>query len=329
MKDQFRTKLKVDRKKIDFTHRDVILTIGSCFSSHIGDRLGSLLYPTMVNPFGVLYNPISLENVLLYGVGDRQFSAEALTSSQGIWYSWEHHGQYSSTDRGELMEIISKGIERLKNHLSVTSVCIITLGSAWVYELLESGKIVANCHKHPSNLFEKRLLSIVEIEESISRMIQALRLVNCKIKIIFTLSPVRHLKDGFVENQLSKSSLLLGLHRSIQGQKDCNYFPSYEIMMDDLRDYRFYERDMIHPNEVAVNYIWEQFTHAFMSDREHQINQKITGFRLAAAHRPFHPYSAEHQKFLSIQLEQLADFEKLHPGINVKELESLFEQQLA
>jgi len=328
MNNQFRTKIPSSLKDALITHDSVVLSIGSCFSSNIGRRLSDLLYDVNINPFGVLYHPSTIERTILYGLGVKKFTEEQLTLSQDIWYSWDHHGQYSNEDKGVLLSQISESIKALNVHLSKTTVCLITLGSAWGYEWVETGYLVANCHKHPGTKFQKRLISPVHIEASLQNIVRQLKAVNENMTVIFTVSPVRHIKDGFVENQLSKSSLILAVHKCISSHSNCWYFPAYEIMMDDLRDYRFYDRDMLHPNETAIGYIWGLFEEAYMSGAQRATNQEIVEFRSAALHKPFHPHSQAHQQFVRAQVDRLSMFGERHSEIDIQSLMDLFRSQL-
>ena len=192
---------------------------------------------------------------------------------------------------------------------------IITLGSSWVYRFLESGKIVANCHKVPQHKFKKELLPITEINKSLSSIISLIRKVNPDINFIFTVSPVRHLKDGFIENQQSKSHLISALHQIIKKQENTFYFPSYEIMMDELRDYRFYKEDMIHPNQIALNYIWEKFYKNWLSDEAIDLKKQVIKIQRGLEHKPFNTDSNEYREFLSSLQKKIEALKKKYPHI--------------
>ena len=249
-------------------HQRGIVMMGSCFSDNIGNRLQSACFNVEVNPFGTLYNPASIANGLKDIMHQRVFVQDDLFQFVGDnrWHSFSHHSSYSSVDSKIMLKNINEQISQSHRMLQQASTLIVTFGTAWVYQLIETQQVVANCHKLPSNKFNRRLMSVNEIVEQWNGIIEQLRAQNEEIKIIFTVSPIRHLRDGAHENQVSKSTLHLAIDTLVKSNEDVIYFPAYEIMNDDLRDYRFYTSDMTHPSDEAVDYIYEIFVQSFFDE---------------------------------------------------------------
>jgi len=267
---QFRTELAVkpSTSKMDYTSK--ILMIGSCFAENIGEKLTYYQFPSMINPMGILFQPTALEKWIERVVYLKNYQeTDFFKTYENIWQCYDLHSKNGNESLDKALYLANQKLHKTHDFLLNTTHICITFGTAWVYELKESKHLVANCHKMPASLFEKKLLGVEEIQTSISKMIQLIHQINPKASIVFTISPVRHLKDGFVENQLSKSRLFVAINHLLQvtplGAEGA-YFPSYEIMMDDLRDYRFYGADMIHPNQVAIDYIWEKFCEVYFSE---------------------------------------------------------------
>jgi hypothetical protein len=222
----------------------------------------------------------------------------------------------SSSSKEEALNQLNQASALINTALKSNTHIIITLGTSWIYRFSESGKIVTNCHKVPQHKFKKELLSIVEINKSLSSIISLIRKVNPDINFIFTVSPIRHLKDGFIENQQSKSHLISALHQIIKKQENTFYFPSYEIMMDELRDYRFYKEDMIHPNQIAINYIWEKFYENWLSDEAIDLKKQVIKIQRGLEHKPFNPDSKKHQQFLFSLQEKIEILKKKYSHIS-------------
>jgi hypothetical protein len=233
--------------------------IGSCFTEHIGKKLNESGFETAINPFGILFNPVSIHRALQRIVSQAYYSEEELfLTHEKRYVSFDHHGRFSGPDLPGVLETINQSINSAYENLKNADVVIITLGSAWVYRLLSSGNVVANCHKVPAKEFAKSLLTSTEIMSALKGIKDCLKQINPNAKVIWTISPVKHLKDGVVENQISKASLIMAVHHLIEETEDY-YFPAYEIVTDELRDYRFFEKDLAHPNLLAVDYVWERF----------------------------------------------------------------------
>ena len=313
MDSAFRTILQPSKSPIDISHRDKVLCIGSCFAEHIGERLIYYKIPTCLNPFGIVYNPISIaESLELLLQADFIFSEknDQLIESPIGWNSFSHHGQFSHPQKKVVIEKINHALQETRDFLNNTTKLILTFGTANVFVYKKTGQIVANCHKVPQQEFAKRSLTIEEITTSITTILQKLKKAFPHLEIITTVSPVRHIKDGLVENQRSKATLVMALNHLVEQNDFVHYFPSYELLLDDLRDYRFYKKDMIHPTEVAVDYIWEFFTKTWFSQQTIELNQKIKKIRTAASHRPLQPDSPKHLEFVKTQLMLIKEMEE-------------------
>ncbi|MEP7094851.1 MAG: GSCFA domain-containing protein, partial [Flavobacterium sp.] len=249
---------------------------------------------------GIIFNPVSIERIIKRVAEEELFTEKDVFFHNERWHCFEVHSDLSNSDREELLETLNKAIEVTHKQLSDATHIIITYGTSWIYRNIESNEIVANCHKVPQKQFLKELLSVDTTQKSIQNTIDLIRTINPDVKFIFTVSPVRHIKDGFVENQLSKSHLFAALHATFDFQlSTSSYFPSYEIMMDELRDYRFYGEDMLHPNQIAIDYIWKLFSKNYISENSISIMQEVDEIQKSLRHRSFNPESDQHLKFLS------------------------------
>jgi len=267
---------------------------GSCFAENIGKKLTELKFSALVNPFGINYNPISIHKSLCV----KNASEIKSTAVEGIYFSCHLHSEMNSNSEVRFQATIKEAISKQNDFLNSESTMILSYGTAWVYEEKATGKIVTNCQKQPSKLFTKRLLSVAEVVDSWKRTKVYLDKNFPSKNYIFTISPVRHLKDGVRENQLSKSTLHLAVAEICTAEIGCHYFPAYELLQDDLRDYRFYKEDLLHPNETAIQYIWECFSQTYFAKGTQLKNQQIKKFNTSLQHRAFQPESAKHQQFL-------------------------------
>ncbi|RZV54352.1 MAG: GSCFA domain protein [Flavobacteriaceae bacterium] len=272
-------------------HHKSIFTLGSCFAEHMADRMKYFLFDIYSNPNGIIYNPISLANVLENVISDYRYQQHDLIKNEDVWYSWNHHHLIYHQSEGELLNQLNNKKASARKHLAKSHFLMITFGSAFAYQYNLSENIVANCHKIPGTSFTKIRLGIEEIVKRWQSLISDLTERNPKLQIIFTVSPVRHIKDGLIENQKSKSILLLATDQLVQKFECVHYFPAYEIMMDDLRDYRFYASDMIHPSQDAVDYIWNRFIDTYASDSCKSLMLEIDKLQRATAHRLHNPNS--------------------------------------
>jgi len=299
---------------IDYNSK--IILLGSCFSDNIGQKLSYHKFESILNPFGILFHPKAIESVIKNSLCKKIYTEKDVFFLNERWQSFEAHSKLSSSSKEEIIEQLNKASVSINKAVKNSTHFIITLGTSWVYRFNESGEIVANCHKVSQNKFKKELLSVAEINKSLSLIISLIKEINPSISFIFTVSPVRHLKDGVIENQQSKSHLISALHQIIPIHKNSFYFPSYEVMMDELRDYRFYKEDMIHPNQIAINYIWEKFYENWLSDEALELKKEVIKIQRGLEHKPFNPNSEGHQQFLSSLQEKIKTLKKKYSHIS-------------
>lgn len=311
------TKIKLPASNLNIVHEDGIALFGSCFSDNIGNKLLNAGFDTMINPFGIIYNPISIFKSIEQIFKNELARENDLILYKAIYHSLAHHGQFANVDKKELLQTINQQIKFANTKLIGAKFVIFTLGTSSVYTYTATNTIVANCHKLPQHFFEKRFLSIEEIKTSFNAIAPLLK----DKTILFTVSPVRHWRDGAIQNQRSKSILIESIHQLIAENKNCHYFPSYEIMMDELRDYRFYAADMLHPNEIAVNYIWEKFATSFFSEHTVSILNYIEKGRLLFNHRVMNNNSAENELFENKKEEFKTQFTTKYPAIKLDFIE--------
>jgi len=323
----FRTPVKcvLSADKIDYG--TPLLMLGSCFAESIGIRLQQMKFNITLNPFGIVYHPAPVAKNLKRIVAGNPYTTDELQQYNELWCSFDHHGRFSHPNASMCLEQINSELKQAYNQLVSAEWLFITFGTAWAYRLKNSRHVVANCHKFPASDFERIRFSVDEIYDVWAETITQLRQFNPKIKIVFTVSPIRHLRDGAHENQLSKSTLLLAVDRLNREVDNTGYFPAYEIVLDDLRDYRFYNEDMAHPNSVAIDYIWKRFCESYMTEKTLQTVKTVEDVVQAAAHRPIHRTS-EGRRFAAGYLEKIAEIKQQMPLIDfTKEIE-WFEKML-
>ncbi|MDI9257527.1 GSCFA domain-containing protein [Flavobacterium sedimenticola] len=313
----FSTKVPIAVYNFPLDYDARILLLGSCFTEHIGQKLDYFKFHTTTNPFGILFNPVSIEKVVDRAVNQRYFTETDIFFHNELWHCFEVHSELSHPDKDFFLHRLNQILEDLHLQIVTFSNVIITYGTAWVYRHNNSGNIVANCHKVPQKEFTKELLSPETIENAMQQTIASIQKVNPNCRFIFTVSPVRHLKDGFVENQWSKAHLIAAIHQGMNtpdnSTASMNYFPSYEIVMDELRDYRFYTEDMLHPNQTAIDYIWERFVHYCIKQACYPVMQEIDSIQKSLNHRPFHSDTQSHQKFLAAVRQKIAKLQSQFP----------------
>lgn len=285
---------KQSKNLIDYNSN--ILLLGSCFSENIGNKLEYFKFQSLQNPFGILFHPKAIQVLIENTVSQKVYSEEDVFFHNEQWHCFDAHSKLSNTSKEDLLNKLNSQIDLSFSKLKIASHIVVTLGTAWVYRDVETNNIVANCHKIPQRQFKKELLSVEDIVKSLKNILSLIRSVNYNTSVIFTVSPIRHTKNGFLENTLSKAHLISAIHQVIKNQSF--YFPSYEIMMDELRDYRFYKEDMIHPSQLAINYIWEKFKTVWISDESSKVMDKVDAIQKGLQHKPFNPNSKAHQKFL-------------------------------
>lgn len=303
-----RTELTVENQGFTLSHQSNILTAGSCFAEVIGNKLKDAKFPSLVNPFGTIFNPLSLFSLLQNSIDNQYLSQDYFIQQDDIWYNYDFHSELSAPTKNELWDQIRVQINESNRFLKKADLLIITLGTSYIYKLLPDNRAVANCHKKPSSYFSKNLLTSEEIVAAFSEVYPQLKKFNPDLKILLTVSPVRHIKDTITLNSVSKSILRVAVHHLTEKFKDVFYFPAYELMMDDLRDYRFYKDDLIHPTPMAENYIWEKFSECFFSEETRSILLEWNHIQKALNHKPFNPASAAHQKFLRDTINKLNKF---------------------
>lgn len=310
---EFRTKIQFSKSDISITHQDSILLLGSCFTENIGQLLQYYGFKALQNPHGILYNPISIFKSLEEIAQQKQYTMDDLIAHRQLYLSLQHHGKFSDYDANTVLSKINTAIHNAYTHWIGAEYIVFTIGTSFVYYHKERNTIAGNCHKIPATAFEKRLLSIEEIKQSY----QSIQSILKDKKVLFTVSPVRHWRDGAIENQRSKSILIESTHQIIAENTNCFYFPSYEIMMDELRDYRFYAEDMLHPNEIAVKYIWQQFADVFFDDTTKKINDRIEKGRLLFNHRLKHTNTDENAAFETKKIQFKNAFKQDFPMIDI------------
>lgn len=301
----FRTNMQLESSENKITHKSKLLFLGSCFTKNIGDKLVENKFSVDLNPFGVLYNPLSVMNALNILLEKNEFNKNDLYKYKDNWLSFYHDTSFSDSDSKKCLTKINSKLNDSFKFFEKLDYLVITWGTIWTYKFTESGKTVSNCHKIPANKFSRQKLELSQIISDYYELIIQLRNANPELKIIFTVSPVRHWKDGAEQNQLSKSTLLLAIHELIDKFENIEYFPSYEIMMDDLRDYRFYTEDMLHPNKVAIDYIWDKFSDRYFDNTTLLLIKEISKIVKAVNHRPYNEESDSHQKFIAKQLSEI------------------------
>ncbi len=289
------------------------MSLGSCFAVNMGEKFHYFKFQIVTNPFGIIFNPISIEKLMERAIKHIEFTENDIFFHNDLWHCFEIHSELSHPDKEEFLAKMNALIKLINQQIRQSTHFIITYGTAWVYRNKSSDAIVANCHKVPQNQFDKEILEIAIIEKSIQNTIALIQKVNPNCAFIFTVSPVRHIKDGFVENQRSKAHLISAIHNSQFTIH--SYFPSYEIMMDELRDYRFYADDMLHPSKVAINYIWESFLNHYIDKGCLTTMQEIDAIQKAMTHKPFNPNSSIHNKFLENLKTKIMNIQKTHPMI--------------
>lgn len=306
----FTTKIPITQNANPIDYNSKIVSFGSCFAENMGDKLLYYKFQTQVNPFGIIFNPFSIEKLIERVVLQRYFTKDDIFFFNERWHCYEVHSELSDTDVEVVLSKLNRILSDTQKQLQQATHIIITYGTSWVYRHIETNAIVANCHKVPQKQFSKELLSIDSIQKSIQNTVSLIATLNPKCNFIFTVSPVRHLKDGFVENQVSKAHLIAAIYATTNTkQQTLNYFPSYEIMMDELRDYRFYADDMIHPSPMAIDYIWERFAATQIDASAITTMELVQTIQKGLAHRPFNPNSKSHQKFEANLKEKIATLE--------------------
>ncbi len=305
--DSFRTVLAVKPATYNISINDPLLTVGSCFADNLGQLLAQYKFQAMVNPFGTQYNPVSIHKVLGYAIHGAQPLPHTYGELNGTHFNYEFHSCFSSLQRELLEKNIQQALVKAHTFIASAKVLVITYGTAWIYERNDHDEVVSNCHKMPAALFTKSLLTQKKILASFDQLYKLLKSINPSVQIILTISPVRHLKDTLELNAVGKSVLRVACHTISTAYPQVDYFPAYEIVMDDLRDYRFYHEDLLHPSPSAIGYIWKLFSSRYFSEHTQKFVQQWGDIQKALEHRPFLPASSAHQQFLKGLLAQLEE----------------------
>jgi len=323
---EFRRELQVRPFREQISIRQKLMLVGSCFTDKLGDRLAQHRFHTLQNPNGILFNPASIARAVSSYISGKPYGMEDIFLADEHWTSWDHHSRFSHQDPHALLGMINQAIREAHLFLKEADWLILTLGSAWVYQL-DDGRVVANCHKVPADRFRKTLMPVEEVLSSLDNLIHRLSLFNPGLRIMFTISPVRHLRDGFVENNRSKAVLIQAVHHLVHKFSRLFYFPAYELVIDDLRDYRFYAEDMAHPNYLATDYVWHKFTEACIDGPSQLFMKEISAVNAALAHKPFFPDSMAHRNFRWKMYEKVFALKAAYPFMDLeKDLETFRDQ---
>lgn len=305
---QFKTTIDIPHALFEISHAQNGMSVGSCFSTNIGNRLHNAKFPILINPLGTIYNPVSIANTIDLLLGTKPFDEQHVFFANGVWQSYYLHTSFSSISKDEVLQKFQAVKAEFQSKFKSLDYVILTLGTSWVYELKDTHQIVNNCHKTPASQFNRRRLSVAECASVLKDAIENLRKSNPNLQVIFTISPIRHWKDGAHENQVSKSTLFLAIEELQNSLQNISYFPAYELLMDDLRDYRFYADDMLHPSDLAIEYIWEKFSETYFSKETKDLIKRIDSIQKALEHKPFNAESEEYKLFLkktNLEIETL------------------------
>lgn len=320
----FHLNFKADAFADKLSYGQRSLFIGSCFAENIGEKMQEHKFNCLINPHGVLYNPISIAQALRRYLNDASLKDEDLFYAHEQWNSWEHHSRYSHADKEQCITRINHEISEAHTYLKEVQWLFITFGSSFVYKRKDNGNYVGNCHKVPAAQFEKELLTSEDIVKEYNDLILQLKKFNPNLKIVFTVSPVRYIRDGVVENNISKANLITAVHELVDAFEHVFYFPAYEIVIDELRDYRFYKEDLVHPNEIAINYVYEKLIDVLLDESTKKQQEKILELINAMRHKPFNEQSEAHQKFKANYLARCKEIQKELPVIDLKKEEAYF-----
>ena len=293
----FQTQVEIPRSPVNITFESRVMALGSCFAENIGKKMSDVYFDVEVNPFGVLYNPVSIRNSFGFLLQNKHFTSDDIFEYRSLWQSFSHSSLFSDISVEGCLDKINSRMNNACDFFRKTDILLITFGTAWVFEEKKSGRVVSNCHKLPASEFVRRRLSVEEIVDAYATLINEVIAQRSSVQLIFSVSPIRHWKDGAHENAISKSTLLLAIEALQQQFKQVYYFPAYEILMDELRDYRFYASDMLHPSEVAVDYIWSRFADTYFDETTLKTKKEAEQLVADLLHRPLLPGSEEFKKF--------------------------------
>ncbi|MCE2613082.1 GSCFA domain-containing protein [Flavobacteriaceae bacterium D16] len=309
---QLQTKISLFQESPAISYGSKTLLLGSCFAEHIGDKLEYYQFPNCLNPLGIFFHPKAIEMFLERLVQERPFSSADVFMREDQWHSFEAHSRVSQSSEKTLLKVLNDQLQKTHDALSEATHIFLTLGSAWGYRLKETGNWVANCHKVPQKQFSKELWEVKDLEVCLGNILDMVQSINPEAQLVFTVSPVRHLKDGFIENQRSKAHLITAVHKLVDAGR-AGYFPAYELMIDELRDYRFYGTDLVHPNKLAIAYIWEKFSQVWIAEEAHEDMQEVEAIRKGLSHRPFNKSGQAHLKFVEGLNKRIVKLQERYP----------------
>jgi GSCFA family len=326
----FRSEFTPKPFPIKMKHTDKLLLVGSCFTEQIGKKLAAHKFDVLENPNGILFNPMSIAKAMISYASEKLYSEDELFYYNELWASREHHTHFSNMDKATALKNINGSQQKAIGFIQSADWILLTLGSAFVYEWKDIEaknnyeNVAANCHKIPTDKFNRRLTDPEEIKTILQKMEAAVRLINPSVKFIYTISPVRHLREGFVENNRSKAALIQAVH-ACTNDESTFYFPAYELVIDDLRDYRFFAEDLVHPNYAATNYVWEKFVPTVIDEASQKIMEKINELNAAMSHKAFNPASAAHKAFLATNLSKVIKLKEMYPYIDFNDALAYFQ----
>ena len=318
--------IKISEPEVKIDYRDKIMLVGSCFTEHIGDSLADLKFQVMQNPNGIIFDPATVASSITSYIENKKYTAEELVHQNELWQSWQHHSRFSGINKDEVLHVINTSQQDAHDFLQRSRWLIITLGTSYSYRLTDGAKPVANCHRAPSAWFDKHLMSIDETVTAMDTMLYRLFQFNPSINIIFTVSPVRHIRDGIVENNRSKARLLEAVHHLVNKFSRLYYFPSYELVIDVLRDYRFYDIDLVHPNYQATSFVIEHFMNHYVNESSISLSKEIEKIMIARKHKPFQPETDAHKNFLKLHAERTKNLMSNYPFLSLQEELDFFGQ---
>jgi len=314
---QFTTPIPIQKSDTPIDYQSQIVSVGSCFAVNISEKLQYYKFQSTVNPFGILFHPLAIAKMIGFAVNNKVFDEKDVFFYNECWHCYDAHSELNSLSKEELIDNLNSQTDYFRNQLTHASHVIITLGTAWAYRNKESDTIVANCHKVPQKQFKKELLSVEAVKAALEEICGQIQTVNPNCSLLFTVSPVRHIKDGFIENQVSKSHLLAAVYDLVHQHQAIKtaYFPSYEIVMDELRDYRFYSEDLLHPNKTAIDYIWEKFAQSVISEPAIATMELVDTIQKGLAHRPYNPDTTQHTNFRAQLQKKIDTIQSQYPQI--------------
>lgn len=320
----FMLDINIPVSKETISYREPILLTGSCFTEHIGNSLHDLKFNILQNPNGILFDPASVASSLVSYVQNKQYTADDLFYLNEVWQSWQHHSRFSHIDQVTCLQQINGSQQRAHQFLKTAKWVVITLGSSFSYRLAENAQPVANCHRAPGQWFRKHMMSIEETNTALDNSLYQLFHFNPSLRIIFTVSPVRHIRDGVIENNRSKARLLEVVHHLVNKFDRLYYFPAYELVIDVLRDYRFYDIDMVHPNYPATHFVLEKFMNHFTDAEAQQVAAEVQKIMIARKHKAFHPATEAHKKFLQAHKQKAMELQEKYTFLDLAEEISYF-----